>query len=74
MSMQSILHLPTTAHDTPPPPVEADACLQYQVIYLHDDADHSVKVVDTPLLQLQELLPFLLSGGSVFISCKPLQH
>jgi hypothetical protein len=74
MSMQSILHLQTPAHDTPPSPAEADMCLQYQVIYLYDDADHSVKVVDTPSLQLQELLPFLLSGGSVFISCKPPHH
>jgi hypothetical protein len=71
MSMQSILHLQTTAHDPSPPPTEVDACPLYQVIYLHDDANHSVNVVDTPTLQLQELLQFLLSGGSVFISCKP---
>jgi hypothetical protein len=70
--MQSILHLQITAHDTFSPPAEVDACPQFQVIYLHDDADHSVNVVETPSLQVQELLPFLLSGGSVFISCKPI--
>ena len=69
--MQSILHLQPTAHDPSPQPPAVDACPLYQVIYLHNDADHSVHVVDTSVLQLQELLQFLLSGGSVFISCKP---
>ena len=70
MSMQSIFPLQTTAHDTAAPS-EVDACPHFQVIYLHDDADHNVHVVDTQTLPLQELLQFLLSGGSVFITCKP---
>jgi hypothetical protein len=68
--MQSLSHLQTTNHDTSSSP-KVDICRQYQVIYLHDDADHRVDVVDTPTLPLQELYQFLLSGGSVFISCKP---
>ncbi len=70
MSMQSIVPLQTTAHDTTSSP-EVDVCSHFQVIYLHDDADHSVEVVDTPSLQFQELLQFLRSGGSLFIICKP---
>lgn len=69
MSMQSLSHLQTTDQDAASSTV--GACPHYQVIYLHDDADHSVNVVDTPTLPLQELLQFLLSGGSIFISCKP---
>jgi hypothetical protein len=71
--MQSLHPLQTTDQDAASSP-QVDACPQYQVIYLHDDADHSVNVVDTATLPVQELLQFLLSGGSVFISCKSTEH
>jgi hypothetical protein len=69
--MQSVVHIQTVSPEDQLSQAEVDQCPQFQVIYLDDDVDHGVKVKETSSLQLQNLLQWLLSGGSVFISCKP---
>ena len=46
----------------------------FQVFYIVDDEDQGVEVVETNRIDLEDLIPHLLLGGSVYITPKKNQN
>lgn len=42
----------------------------YQVLFLMNDADQSVEVLEIPEIEFEEVIGCLKQGDSVFITCK----
>ena len=51
-------------------PLPSSKCKLFQVFFLMNDDDLSVEVVETPEIDLGEVVGCLQQGDSVFITCK----